>query len=369
MCIRDSKDIDLTKFPVPLFHEGDGGRYIGTWHLVITKDPESEWVNWGMYRLMIHEKDSMGGIIDPAKHIGEMFFQKYKPRNLSMQYAVAIGTEPVSPIIACSFLPSGINEADIVGAIRKEPIELVKCETVDLFVPASSEIVIEGEIFPDLMKPEGPFGEYTGYRAGMTSPKPVFKVNAITHRNDPILTVSCMGVPVDDCHACMSLTMAAEILEELREKRLPVKMVYCPPEAVTHMAVVSTKVPYPNFARKIAHTIWGSNAGMYIYWVVVVEDDVDVTKIDEVLHALTTRCHPYNGVSRVKNAPAAAFLLPFLPPKERLSGEGSYILFDCTWPKDWPKEAIPKKASFDTLWPKEIQKKVLSNWRNYGYKD
>ncbi|MDY6862994.1 MAG: UbiD family decarboxylase [Thermodesulfobacteriota bacterium] len=366
--IHLGKDVDLNKLPAPLLHEGDGGRYIGTWHLQITKDPEKNWVNWGMYRLMVHGKDSMGGIIDPAKHIGEMYFQKYKPKNLPMECAVAIGTEPVSPIIACTFLPSGVNEVDIAGGIRNEPVELVKCETVDLFVPSSSEIVIEGEVLPDLTKPEGPFGEYTGYRAGVTSPKPVFKVKAITHRNNPILTVSCMGVPVDDCAAVMSITMAAEILEELRNKRLPVKMVFCPPEAVTHMAVVSTKVPYPNFPKKIAHSIWGSTAGMYLYWIVVVEDDVDVTKMEEVLHTITTRCHPYNGVSKIKDAPAAAFLLPFLPPEERLKGKGAYILFDCTWPLDWPENAIPKKASFDILWPEEIQHKVLKNWGKYGYK-
>ncbi|MDP2727478.1 MAG: UbiD family decarboxylase, partial [Dehalococcoidia bacterium] len=275
-------NVDLLKFPVPLLHDGDGGRYIGTWHLVVTRDPDTAWTNWGIYRLMVHDATSMGGLVAPSQHIGMMYYQKYEARNQPMPFAVVIGAEPVSPLIAGTFIPMGINEADIIGGLRNEPLQLVKCETVDLEVPASSEIVIEGEMLPRERRDEGPFGEYTGYRSSHKgSPKPVYRVKAITYRNDPILPVSCMGVPIDDGHTAMSVTVAAEVLDDLRSRGFPVKMVSVPPECAAQVVEVSTKTPYSYIAKRIGHAIWGSPAGSILYWVVVVDDDVDATNLNE----------------------------------------------------------------------------------------
>jgi 4-hydroxy-3-polyprenylbenzoate decarboxylase len=365
--IHIGDDVDVLEFPVPFLHQGDGGRYIGTWHLVITKDPDSDWVNWGMYRVMVHDRKTLGGLIFPFQHIGFQF-QKYEERNQPMEFAIAIGTEPVSPIIAGTRIPPDVNECDVVGGIRGEPLELVHCETVDLEVPAYSEIVLEGIILPNERKEEGPFGEYTGYRVSERAPRPIYHVKAITHRNDPILTVSCPGVPVDDEAVTMPLTKAAEILDELRRMKFPVNMVYCPPEGVGHLTIVSTKVPYPMYTHQLARAIWGSMGwGRACYYLVIVEDDIDVTQIDQVIWVLTTRCHPYKGIHLEPNAPGQP-LLPFLDEQEKRNSKAAYVLFDCTWPKDWPKELIPVKASFDVLWPKEIQEKVLGNWTKYGYR-
>ena len=366
--IHIGDEVNLFEFPAPFLHEGDGGRYIGTWHLGITKDPDSGWVNWGMYRLMIHDQNTMGGIIHPNSNAG-LQYQKYEARNQPMEFAIAMGTEPVSPLIAATRIPLEVNEADIVGGIRGEPLELVHCETVDLEVPASSEIVMEGIILPNERKEEGPFGEYTGYRAGDRAPRPVYHVKAITHRDSPILPVTCMGVPYDDSAAFMPIIKAAEILDELRRSRFPVKMVYCPPEAVTHLVVVSTKVPYPKYVNQLAHAIWGSMGwGSSCWYLVVVEDDIDVTQMDQVLWAFATRCHPYRGIHQEPNSPGQP-LLPFLDAQEKRNFTSARVLFDCTWPKDWPQEFIPEKASFDVMWPKEIQEKVLKNWSRYGYKE
>jgi len=362
------EDVDVLKFPAPLLHQGDGGRYIGTWHVVVTRDPDSNWVNWGMYRLMVHDSNTIAVRINPQTHIGFHYYQKYEPRGKVMEFAVALGTEPIASIAACTFMPSGISEIDIAGGLRLQPIEMVRCETVDLTVPATAEIVLEGEVLPHERKDEGPFGEYTGFRGGFRKPIPVGHIKAITHRSDPILTVSCMGVPVDDSHAVMTLTMAAEILDSLRSQGLPIKMVYCPPHAVSHMAVVSTKVLYPNFAKKVANCVWATQPGTNLYYLVVVDDDVDVTNMNEVLHALTTRCHPDRGIFKVPNTVGLSSL-PFTSPYEKQHFLAAQVLFDCTWPKDWPEEAIPVKASFDVLWPKEIQDKVLKNWKEYGYEE
>ncbi|MDP3947628.1 MAG: UbiD family decarboxylase, partial [bacterium] len=365
--IHIGEEVDLFEFPTPILHEGDGGRYIGTWHAVVTKDPDSEWVNWGMYRIMIHDKTTMGGLFNPSQHNGMIFYHKYEARGNIMEFAAVIGTEPVNPLISATFIAAGVNEVDVIGGIRGEPVELVKCETVDLYVPSTSEIVIEGVVHPHERKDEGPFGEYTGYRTAERAPRPIYRVKAITHRNDPILPTSCMGVPVDDSAGFMPFFTAGEILDDLRKANLPVRMVYSPPYGVTHIVFVSTKVPYANYPRYLANAIWGSRAGLHTWFLVIVEDDVDVTNLNEVIWALTTRCHPDKGIHKVPNAPAHP-LLPFLSPYERRYNLGAQVFFDCTWPKDWPPETIPVKSSFDVLWPKEIQEKVLANWEQYGYK-
>jgi 4-hydroxy-3-polyprenylbenzoate decarboxylase len=283
-----------------------------------------------------------------------------------MEFAVAIGTEPVSSIVGATRVPAGVNEADVAGGLRGTPVELVKCETVDLSVPATSEIVIEGIVPPHGRLPEGPFGEYTGYLSRDNNPKPVFKVTAITHRNNPIQVHSCMGVPVDDSAVVTTVVRAANILQELKGKGFPVRMVYCPPEAVSHMAVISTDVPFANFAKHLACAVWGSDAGRTTWYLIVVDKDIDPTRMDQVLWALTSRCHPQRGIFSMGSSWSIS-LPTFLNRFEREHGLGSQVLFDCTWPKEWPKEEIPRTASFEGVWPKEIQEKVIKNWQSYGF--
>ena len=366
--IRLGKEVDLLSFPSPLIHDGDGGRYIGTWHTVITKDPDSSWVNWGMYRLMVHDRNTLGCLFPLQQHVGQMY-AKYEAKNIPMPAAVVIGAQPVVPMVSCVQLPPYVNEVDIAGALQGEPVELVKCETVDLEVPAGAEIVLEGEVLPHERKMEGPFGEYMGYEAGKSSPKPIFRVNAITHRRDPILPFSNMGMPIHEGQSVTALIKGAEIFAELKKLGLPVKGVYMPPFAAGHMAVVSTEIPFINFAKRVAHAVWATKPGLFTYYIVVVEPDVDPTNMDEVVHAMTTKCHPVNGIHQVPHIPGFPVLLPFLPPKERLIGDAAGVIFDCTWPKDWPQEAIPIKATFENLWPKEVQQRVLKKWESYGFKN
>ena len=147
-----------------------------------------------------------------------------------------------------------------------------------------------------------------------------------------------------------------------------VEMVYCPPHAVSHMAVISAKAPYPGFAKRLAHTVWSSKQGVIICQVVVVDEDVDVTNMNEVLHAFAAKCHPGKGIFVVPDAPLLPHCMPFLDPEDRLAGRGAYVLFDCTWPTHWEKEQIPVKSSFDVIYPKKIQEKVLDKWSRYGFK-
>lgn len=358
--------IDLFNLPIPMIHQGDGHRYIGTFHLVIVKDLNSDWVNWSMQRVAVHDKNSLGLLPLPSSHCGMIYYQGYEPRNKPMEIAIAIGTEPVSSFLAATPVPYGISEADIAGAIRGEPMELVKCETIGLSVPATSEIVIEGEILPYERRDEGPFGEYTGYMATYRSPKPVIHVKAITFRNNPILTMTCEGVPCTDSHTIIGITKAAEFLEALRAQGMPVTGVWVPIESCDMLAVVATKVPFANIAGEIANIVWSTRAGRGTPFVIVVDDDVDPFNLGEVVHALTTKCHPYRGIVRAEHA-VCNQLMPWASRYEHDHLLGGRAYFDCTWPKTWAAADTPKKSSLATLYPPEIQQKVLAMWNKYGY--
>jgi 4-hydroxy-3-polyprenylbenzoate decarboxylase len=160
--ILGPEESDVLRFPVPLWQSRDGGRYLGTWHGVVTRDPETRWLNAGMYRIMVHDKTRLGILLARDQHIGHHFL-KYRKMKRSMPVAVVIGTDPVLPLSFLTPLPPQVDEYDYAGGLRGAPVQLVRCETVDLEVPATAEIVIEGEIRPDEKEVEGPFGEWMGH--------------------------------------------------------------------------------------------------------------------------------------------------------------------------------------------------------------
>ena len=365
--IHVGEDVDLLKFPVPMIHQGDGGRYIGTWHLTVSRDlKNSEWVNWGMYRHMLHSKNSFGILAPAPKHLGTMADQSYAPQNKPMPVALVIGTEPISTFCAATPMPYGVSEVDVAGGLRGEPIELVRCETSDLVVPAHAEIVIEGEITPGDELDEGPFGEYTGYRSGLARPKPVIRVKAVTHRNNPIFTFSCPGVPVDDSAAVFSVNKSAQFLDELRSKGLPVTGAYLIIEGASHAIAVSVKNAYYGIAGEVAHVIWGARHGLLTPSVIVVEDDVDPCNLQQVFHAMMTKCHPMRGINKFDHATAWP-LIPWLSEYEREHRMGARVYYDCTWPVDWDKAELPVRQSFAEAYPKAVQQAALDKWRKAGY--
>lgn len=363
--ILKGDDIDLFKFGAPMAHDGDGGRYITTWAFIVTRDMEDTgWVNWGMYRQMIHTKNMMGGLILPGQDIGRMY-QKYEKANKPMPFATVIGGDPLCAVGGSLSAGPGESEVDLAGGLRKSPVELVKCETVDIEVPAYAELVIEGHVLPKVRVEEGPFGEYTGFRTSPRAPRPVYEVTCITHRNNPILTVSNMGTPVDEADIVMTLAWRNEAVRAV--KTLPVVEVAMPAYGSGHMVVVSVERAYSGVAIHVANAIWGSKLGYLVPFVVVVDKDVDVFNLGEVVHAIATKCHPVRGVHSRPNTPGHA-LYPFLNFEERLWGRAANLLLDCTWPVGWdPNIEIPPKASFGNIYPKDVQKKVVANWKNYGF--
>lgn len=358
------EEVSLYKFPAPIVHEGDGGRYIGTWHCVVSQDPDSRWSNWGMYRLMVFNKNTITGYLQPFSHFG-LVYGKYERDRKPMPLAVAIGPDPLSALTAASSFRIGQSEADFAGALAREPIELIKCETNDLLVPANAEIILEGEILPGIRLPEGPFGEFPGYRTQGWSLQPVFRVKAVTYRNNPIICLSPEGVGNSDSKIGPSLAGAIAIKGRLKAHGVPVVDVNCPPEMGSLLAVVSVKRCDSQILSRIIGVIHGRRAAMPK--IIVVNEDIDVFDLNEVMHAFSTRLHPVRGVSANPDSTGWT-LVPYVSPEERENGKVATGVYDCTWPSSWTKESeIPLRMSFKTAYPEEIQKKVIHSWKKYGF--
>lgn len=364
--ILKDDEVNLLKFPVPHLHRMDGGRYIGTFHCVITKDPDTGWTNVALYRNMVHDEKTLG-IYMHRPHHGAQILRKYVAMGKPMPVAIAIGQEPVNILAAFHSAEAGVSEWEVAGGLRGAPVELIRCETIDLEVPTTAEIVIEGEIPPNELRDEGSFGEYTGYMAGGRAPRPIIRVKCITYRDNPIMTGTLNGKPYTEQHVMISVGLSA-MLEKLLidDLKLGVKAVYYPPSSVLHGVIVSLKQEYPGQAKRVAEAIWASPLGLYSDYVFVVGEDINPTDVEEVLWALCTRCKPDRDITIIQRE-RASLCLPSLTPEERVKEIGCKILFEALFPAEWPKEWIPTVVDwFD--WPTEVRKKVEEKWKNLRLK-
>ncbi len=353
-------EVDLHGFPAPVVHDGDGGRYIGTWHCVITRDPETGWMNWGTYRLMIYNRNTIVGYLRPYSHFG-MAMTKYESRNLPTPVAVAIGPDPLCALVATSPFRIGEDEVDFAGALHQEPVQVVKAETNDLLVPAHAEIILEGEILPGIRLPEGPFGEFPGYRTQGGIPQPVFKVKAITHRKNPIICMSPEGVGISDGKIGPSMAGALGIKDRLKRHGVPVVNVYLPPEMGALVAVVSVAESDPAMAAKVTGVLHARR--VTVPKIIIVNSDIDVFNLAEVAHALGTRLHPVHGITADPDQRGMT-LSPYMTPEERKAGILSTGVFDCTWPAAWSRENdIPVRLSFKTSYPEAMQERARTRWQ------
>lgn len=362
--ILTGDDINLFDLPAPYLHEGDGGRYIDTFGVTATGDPDSDWVNWGVYRHMIHKKAIMGGIVNPYQHIGMIYYQRYEARGNSMPFAIFFGGCPTTTMMGSMNPPAGVSEAEIAGGLRRAPLHLTKCETNDLLVPATAEIVIEGHVRPYERWDEGPFGEATGYRASPRMPRPVFRVDCVTHRDKPIMPISCAGTDLDECeilYGVFSNTSSAKKL--LQEAGLPVRNVYSPPGLKFSLLLVTVEKGHAGIADRVVSVIRGSKLGPRFGYIMVVDDEVDATNMTETLHAVMNRTHPSHGLQIFGLAPGHP-LVPFLDLHDKMHARGAAITFDGTTP--FGSEA-PQRQSFNSSYPEAVRNMVISNWENtYG---
>ncbi len=362
------EDINLFKFPAPYLHEGDGGRYLDTFGITACADPDSDWVNWGVYRHMIHNKSIMGGIVNPFQHVGMIYYQKYEARGNDMPFTIAFGGCPTAAMIGSMQVPAGVSEAAVAGGLRREPLQLVKCETNDLLIPATAELVIEGHVRPHERWDEGPFGEATGYRASPRMPRPVFRVDCVTHRNNPIIPISCAGTELDECEILLGVfSLTTGIQRELRDRGIPIRGAFSPPGLKFALLIVSVEKGHAGIADKVASVVRGCKMGVFFQYIMVVEDDVDATNFTEALHAGLTKCHPERGTQIFELAPGHA-LIPFLDLHDRMNARGATFTFDGTTPPDWDSDVdTPQRMSFSAAYPEKLQDEVVGNWEGkYG---
>ncbi len=378
--ILTGNDIDLNHIPVPLWNYRDGGRYINTYCGVVTKDPDTALMNIGMYRGMVTGKNTIAVLLAMSQHWGK-HFAKYRDRNQEMPVAVVYGWDPALYITASTPLcHPDCSEYEIAGALRGEPVPLVKCETSDLMVPASAEIVVEGFISPDpsTFMMEGPFAEYPGYYGGDTSPKHVIRVECITHRNDPIYTGTIEGGTPGkwaEPNNWMSYSKSAVVWQYLEQNQVPnVLGVWSKPLNRCTTIRVQIKKIYRGHAQQVAHCIWGS--GMMNYTgklVIVVDQDIDVFDDDAVDWAMAYRINADLGDIMICHGSIGSMLDPSVPLHLRDSvkyGQGKWapVLLDATinWEleeqKQYDGKRYPPLASDIS---KEMEKLVVRRWKEY----
>jgi len=284
-------DIDATRFPAPFWHEGDGGPYIGTGCIVVMRDPDSGWVNAGTYRVQLHDAKTLGLYISPGKH-GRMIRDKYWARGQACPVAISVGHDPLLLLLGGLEVDHGVCEYDVAGAIRGEPLPVVAAPLTGLPVPASAEIVFEGEVPPDELRLEGPFGEWAGYYASGQKEEPIVRLQSVCYRDDPIILGCIPGKPPNDNTFYYSPLRAARIWDELEQAGIPgVVSVWCHPAGGGRLFhIVAIKQLYPGHAKQVGMAAASCHAGAYANrWVVVVDEDIDPTDTNEVLWALCTR--------------------------------------------------------------------------------
>lgn len=324
----------LLDLPILQCWPHDGGRFI-TLPNVHTKDPDTGERNLGMYRMQVYD-DRTTGMHWQVHKVGARHGRRYYERGEKMPVAVTIGGDPAHTFAATAPLPDGLDEILFAGFIRKKSVELIKCETIDLEVPADVDFVLEGYVQPGEMRNEGPFGDHTGFYTPVDS-YPVFHLTAITHRKSAMYPATIVGVPpMEDFY--MGTASVRIFLPVFRMNFPEIRDLALPAEGVFHNLVfVSIKKQYPWQAYKIMHGLWGMGQMMFSKYIVVVDDDCDVHNTSEVLFRLCSNTDPQRDSTFVKSPCDSLDHAPTFPnigthmgfdATRKLPGEG----YHRTWP-------------------------------------
>jgi len=351
-------DIDLSMFPIQTCWPGDAGPLV-TWPLVITKGPEKERQNLGIYRMQLIGSNKLimrwlshrGGALDfrdwKLKHPGEDF-----------PVSIALGADPATILATVTPVPDTLSEYAFAGLLRGGKTDIVKSQTNELQVPASAEIVLEGVIKPDEIADEGPYGDHTGYYNEVEQ-FPVFTVKRITHRKDPLYHSTYTGRPPDE--PAMLGVALNEVFVPLLQKQFPeISDFYLPPEGCSYrMAVVCMKKQYAGHAKRVMMGIWSFlRQFMYTKFIVVVDDDVDIRSWEDVIWAITTRMDPIRDTVLIDNTP-----IDYLDFASPVSGLGSKMGLDAT--NKWPGET-ERQWGTPIEMSTEVKQHVDELWKELG---
>ena len=363
--VSEGDDIDTLKFPAPKWHQGDGGRYIGTECMVITKDPDTDWVNAGTYRVEVHDKTTLSVFIEPGKH-GDVIRKKYWARGEACPMVVTVGQAPVLGAVGGSAVSPGVSEFAVAGARIGRPIELLDAKHTGIPFPADAEIAFEGIMPPpdEVSVAEGPFGEWPGYYASNSRPEPVLQISAVYHRDDPIIVGAPPMRPVlPGCWygtAGSALFRAATLWDELEAAGVPgITGVWkMPGGGPRFIDVISLNQLHAGHAKMAGLVAVGCGAGAYLgRMTVIVDDDIDITNSAEVMWAMATRWDPKTQTDIIDGC-WTGYIDPMLPPERRDADDmtNSRIIIYAVRPYHW-KDDFPKVNAVDKDYAAEVRKR------------
>ena len=355
--------IDLTQLPIPKHWPLDGGRYAGTADCVITRDPDSGYLNVGTYRMMIQGKNETGLYLSPGKdarlHITRSW-QQGKP----VEVAAAWGIDPLFMVVGSQTFAKNVSEYEFLGGIKGEPIPVVKGKTTNLLLPANAEFMIEGIIKPNSVKSEGPFGEFPGYYGRPEAGCPLVEVTAVHYRNKPILTNALMAdYPSNEQSGFFSIIRSARIWDDLDKLGVPgIQGVYAHPAGAGGfgMTVIALEQRYAGHAAQaLALAAQVPGGAYYTKWIIAVDEDIDPTDMDQVIWAMSSRCNPIDDIDVLRNT-WSTWLDPTQNPPEKRPYGSKALINACKEHRHLP--VFSKRTALR----KEIYDKVAGEWKKLG---
>jgi 4-hydroxy-3-polyprenylbenzoate decarboxylase len=347
----------LDKFPILHCWPGDGGRFI-TLPMVFSRNPETGKRNCGMYRMQVYDATTTGMHWQKHKQGAEHYRRHVaQGEQTRMPVAVAIGADPVTMFSAVLPLPPEIDEMLFAGFLRGKPVEMVKCETSDLEVPANAEIVLEGYVSSGELRREGPFGDHTGFYS-LDDDYPVFHIECITHRKNPIYAATIVGPPpMEDFY--MGKAIERIFLPLMRLQLPEVRDICMPAEGVFHnLILISIRKSYPGQARKVMHAIWGLGQAMFSKVIVVVDEDVDVQNVKEVAWKALNNIDPQRDIE------FALGPIDSLDHSSRMPNYGSKMGVDAT--TKWPSEGFSRRWPAVIEMSDDVKRRVDKLWKRAG---
>ena len=349
-------DFSLSEYPILQCWPQDGGRFI-TLPLVFTRNPDTGKRNCGMYRMQVYDDRTTGMHWQTHKQGAEHYRRLQASGAQRMDVAVAIGSDPATMYSAILPLPPDLDEMMIAGFLRGKPVEMVKCETCDLEVPANAEIVLEGYVELGEQRTEGPFGDHTGYYS-LEDLYPVFHVTCITQRKDPIYATTIVGPPPMEDYF-MGKAIERIFLPLMRLQLPEVRDISMPAEGVFHnLILVAIRKSYPLHARKVMHAIWGLGQAMFSKCIVVVDEDVNVQNVSEVAWRALNNIDPQRDIEFVMGP------VDSLDHASRLANFGSKMGIDAT--RKWPEEGFTRPWPGVLEMSPEIKRRVDDLWKQAG---
>jgi 4-hydroxy-3-polyprenylbenzoate decarboxylase len=349
--VKTGADVKLSELPILKCWPQDGGPFV-TLPLVFTKEPTTGKRNVGMYRMQVYDENTTGMHWQRHK-VGSRHFAEYESQGKDIPVAVALGGDPAFTYAATAPLPDMIDEMVFAGFLRKKAVELVKCKTIDMEVPADAEIILEGYVPANIRRTEGPFGDHTGFYT-LEDEYPIFKVTAITHRKNALYPATIVGrPPMEDgwlgkATERLFLPLVRLFVPEILDYNLPVEGVF------HNLCIVKIKKRYPGHAQKVMHALWGLGQMMFTKIIIVVDEWVDVQNLQEVLWVTCNNIDPERDVNFIRGP------MDVLDHASRAMGYGSKMGIDATrkmpeegFTRPWPDplEMSPDvKAKIDAIW-------------------